>query len=97
MSTTEIEKKSLEAHVEICAVRYESLEHRLDKVNERIDDLDEKIDQKIGKMEATLEKIVAKLDDVQSERNKQLITWAGSAIAVLTASLATIVWYLITK
>ena len=97
MSTTDIEKKSLEAHVELCAERYKSLEDRLDKVNERIDDLDEKIDQKIGKMEATLEKIMSKLDSVQHERNKQLINWGGGTIAVLVATLATVLWYLITK
>lgn len=97
MSTTEIEKKSLEAHVELCAERYKSLEDRLDKVNDRIDHLDEKIDIKIGKMEATLEKIIVKLDTVQSERNKQLINWGGGTIAVLSATLATVLWYLITK
>jgi tetrahydromethanopterin S-methyltransferase subunit G len=97
MSTTDIEKKSLEAHVELCAERYKSLESRLDKVNERIDDLDTKIDTKINKMEATLERIVDKLDNVQDDRNKQLITWAGTAIGILTTALAVIVWYMITK
>lgn len=45
---TEIEKKSLEAHVEICAVRYgnldtklENLEKRMDKVEEHLIDIKE--------------------------------------------------------
>ena len=97
MSTTDIEKKSLEAHVELCAERYKSLEDRLDKVNERIDGLDGKIEKKITKVEVTLDKIMEKLDDVQSDRNKQLIKWATTTIGLLTASLATIVWYMITK
>jgi tetrahydromethanopterin S-methyltransferase subunit G len=96
-TTTEIEKKSLEAHVELCAERYKSLETRLDKVNERIDDLDRKIDAKINKMESMLEKIVDKLDEVQGDRNKQLIKWATTVIGVLTTSLAAIVWYMLTK
>lgn len=96
-TTTDIEKKSLEAHVELCAERYKSLETRLDKVNERIDDLDEKIDGKINKMENMLEKIVTKLDEVQDERSRQLITWASTVIGVLTTSLGVIVWYMITK
>jgi hypothetical protein len=96
-TTTDIEKKSLEAHVELCAERYKSLETRLDKVNERIDDLDEKIDAKIDKMETMLERIVAKLDEVQGERSKQLITWATSVIGVLATSLAAIVWYMLTQ
>ena len=34
--TTEIEKKSLEAHVELCAERYSSLDQRLDNLNVNI-------------------------------------------------------------
>ena len=30
MSTTDIEKKNLEAHVELCAERYASLDNKLD-------------------------------------------------------------------
>ena len=97
MSTADIEKKSLEAHVEICAVRYSSLEERFIKVNDRIDDLDQKIDIKINKIEATLEKIIEKLDDVQSERNSQLITWGGTLIGILVTALAVVVWYELTK
>ena len=40
MSTTEIEKKSLEAHVEICAVRYSNLETKLEDLTHRIDKLE---------------------------------------------------------
>jgi predicted nucleic acid-binding Zn-ribbon protein len=38
---TEIEKQNLEAHVELCAVRYTSLEHKLDSLEERMDKLEE--------------------------------------------------------
>lgn len=37
MRTTEIEKQNLEAHVEICAVRYASLETKLDNLEKRMD------------------------------------------------------------
>jgi hypothetical protein len=37
--TTEIEKESLEAHVELCAVRYSQLELRLDSVEKKISSL----------------------------------------------------------
>jgi hypothetical protein len=36
-ATTELEKTNLEAHVDLCAIRYESLESRLTKVEEKID------------------------------------------------------------
>jgi uncharacterized coiled-coil protein SlyX len=48
----DIEKQSLEAHVELCAERYRSLETRLDAVDQRMDslsamltDINEKIDR----------------------------------------------------
>ena len=34
--TTEIEKKSLEAHVELCAERYKFLEEKLESMEEKI-------------------------------------------------------------
>jgi tetrahydromethanopterin S-methyltransferase subunit G len=38
-ATTEHEKESLEAHVDLCAIRYESLDNRLTKVEEKIEAL----------------------------------------------------------
>ena len=37
--TTEHEKESLEAHVDLCAIRYQSLDNRLTKVEEKIEEL----------------------------------------------------------
>jgi tetrahydromethanopterin S-methyltransferase subunit G len=37
ISSTEIERKSLEAHVDLCAIRYEQLDARLNKVEEKLD------------------------------------------------------------
>jgi len=36
---TDIEKESLEAHVELCAIRYSQLELRLDSVEKKISSL----------------------------------------------------------
>ena len=38
-STTKLERESLEAHVDLCAIRYESLEGRLGKVETKIEDI----------------------------------------------------------
>jgi tetrahydromethanopterin S-methyltransferase subunit G len=38
-STTELEKTNLEAHVDLCAIRYAALEGRLTKVEEKIDNI----------------------------------------------------------
>lgn len=39
MSTTSLEKESLEAHVDLCAIRYEQMDKRLNKVEEKLDEL----------------------------------------------------------
>jgi hypothetical protein len=38
--STSIEKKSLEAHVELCAERYDGLNRRFDQVESRLDKLE---------------------------------------------------------
>lgn len=44
MSATELEKQSLEAHVDLCQHRYEQLEKRLDIVENKLELLHKKID-----------------------------------------------------
>lgn len=39
MSTTQLEKENLEAHVDLCAQRYEVLESRLTKIEEKVEDI----------------------------------------------------------
>jgi hypothetical protein len=82
VDTTNIEKKSLEAHVELCAERYSALESRLDNVDSKI---------------SQLEKIICEVRDmVQSmaeKRNDQLINWGIGTIGTLVA----VVGYLITQ
>ena len=36
---TELEKTNLEAHVDLCALRYEALEHRLTKIEDKVEDI----------------------------------------------------------
>ena len=37
IGSTQLEKESLEAHVDLCALRYEQLDGRLTKVEEKLD------------------------------------------------------------
>ena len=82
VDTTNIEKKSLEAHVELCAERYSALESRLDNVDTKI---------------SQLEKIICEVRDmVQSmaeKRNDQLINWGMGIIGTLIAAIG----YLVTQ
>ena len=75
MSTTEIEKKSLEAHVELCAERYSNLETKLEHLDGRMD-----------KLESHIVDIKDSLGKVGGESNKTLIT-IGTALFVALLSL----------
>ena len=82
----EIEKKSLEAHVEICAERYSNLETKLDNLEQRMD-----------KIEGHMVDIKDSIGRVGGESNKTLITIGTSVfVALLTAVLGIIV-HLATK
>ena len=41
MSTTKLEKENLEAHVDLCAQRYEVLEGRLTKIEQKVEQIHE--------------------------------------------------------
>lgn len=43
MSTTQLEKENLEAHVDLCAQRYEVLEGRLSKIEKKVEHIHEDI------------------------------------------------------
>ena len=43
LPTTQLEKESLEAHVDLCALRYANLDSRLDKVEGKIDEIHDDI------------------------------------------------------
>lgn len=72
--TTEIEKKSLEAHVELCAQRYKFLETRLEDVDDKISTLGDLIREVHGMVHKISEK-----------RNDQLLKWGVGIIAVLVS------------
>jgi hypothetical protein len=55
--TTEIEKKNLEAHVELCAERYKSLDAKLDTVERRVSDVERKLEIKMDAVESILDDI----------------------------------------
>jgi len=43
VSTTSLEKENLEAHVDLCAQRYEVLEGRLTKIEEKVEHIHQEI------------------------------------------------------
>lgn len=72
MDTTDIEKKSLEAHVELCAERYRYLEDKL-----------ESVEFKLTGVDATINEIKDMLNSVVNKRNDQIINWGLGIIGTL--------------
>ena len=72
VDTTDIEKKSLEAHVELCAERYRFLEEKLETLDAVLGSV--KID--VGTVKDMMQKVV-------NQRNTQIINWGIGIIAVL--------------
>lgn len=42
-NTTDLEKQSLEAHVDLCAIRYQNLDNRMDKIEKKVEAIHEDI------------------------------------------------------
>jgi hypothetical protein len=72
---TEIEKKSLEAHVELCAERYNQLEARF-----------EHVDGKINHLETLLREVHDMVQRMSEKRTDQLIGWGVGIIGALVAT-----------
>jgi len=86
MSSTSIEKKSLEAHVELCAERYSNLENKLNSLEGRMDKLEEH----------TVD-IKDSLGRVGNEGNKTLITIGTSILGILITAVIGLLVHLILK
>ena len=79
--TTEIEKKSLEAHVELCAERYTQLEQRF-----------EHVEGKITGLSILLREVHDMVQRMTEKRTDQLIGWG---VGIIGALIATTVYLLI--
>ena len=75
--TTDIEKKSLEAHVELCAERYRFLENKMTDLEEEIVTVKTLVQNLQGMMQQVVEK-----------RNDQIIAWGLAIIGVMAGIIA---------
>lgn len=71
---TEIEKKNLEAHVELCAERYRYLEEKL-----------ERVENKISILNTAVGDIRSMMHEMMNKRNDQLVNWGIGMIGTLIA------------
>lgn len=86
VETTEIEKKSLEAHVELCAERYKFLEHKLIE-----------LESDIGEVKDTATKTHQLVTRLSEKSNDRLITWGVGVIGFLMATIGYLVAHYVFK
>jgi predicted nucleic acid-binding Zn-ribbon protein len=86
MSSTDIEKENLEAHVELCAERYKQLESRIAGIDKRLENVEEHL--------------VAIRDTIShksSNTDKQFITIGTSVLGILLTAVIGLLVHLATK
>ena len=84
--TTDIEKQNLEAHVELCAERYNQLNEKLDNLDRRLTTVEEHL--------------VAIRDSITNKTggiNKQLITIGTTVMGVLATAVIGLLVHLVNK
>jgi hypothetical protein len=78
--TTDLEKKSLEAHVDLCAQRYRFLEQKFVQVEEKITD-----------QGTVIREVHDMVQSMSEKRNDQLINWGLGIVGTLLAVIAYLV------
>ncbi len=84
--TTDIEKKSLEAHVELCAERYKLLETKLESVEE-----------KVITVVASVEDVKSTVQAMANKNNDRLINWGIGIIVTLVGAVAWMLQHYVLK
>lgn len=86
MDTTDIEKKSLEAHVELCAERYKFLETKLESVEE-----------KLIAVVSSVASVKETVQTMSTKNNDRLINWGIGIIVFLLSACGYLVSHYILK
>lgn len=77
MQASELEKKNLETHVELCAERYKFLEEKL-----------ENVEDKVTGLEVVVREVHDMIQQMAQRRNDQLIRWGVTMIGSLVVTVA---------
>ena len=85
-TTTDIEKKSLEAHVELCAERYKLLETKL-----------ETVEQGVITTKGMVESLSNSMSKMAEKNNDRLIKWGVGIIATLAGICGWLLTHYLTK
>jgi chromosome segregation ATPase len=83
---SELEKESLEAHVDLCSERYTTLVRELKNMSTRME-----------KFEHTLSELRDMMIRLKTDRQQQLINWGIGIIGVLASAVGALLFVLLTK
>ena len=86
VEATDIEKKSLEAHVELCAERYNALDSKLQTMEEKI--------ESVASMVSDVKSAVGKMAE---KNNDRLISWGIGIIGALSATTIYLITHYVFK
>jgi prefoldin subunit 5 len=86
VEATDIEKKSLEAHVELCAERYNALENKIAV-----------LDGKITSVSHMVREVKETVGKMAEKNNDRLITWGIGIIGTLAATTIYLVTHYVFK
>ena len=92
-TTTDIEKKSLEAHVELCAERYAVLDRSYNTLFNKLESMNGKVERLDSHIMAIREALAISGD----KHSKQLIAFGTSIIAVLSTAVISLLINFINK
>ena len=84
MAVLDVEKESLEAHVDLCAERYKRMEEKLDSIDERM-----------TKMDQVLVELRDAMYNDKTSRSKQMTTVGVGVIGASVSAVAFLTWQLI--
>ena len=86
METTDIEKKSLETHVELCAQRYKYLEEKL-----------ETVEQTVINLNAVVREVHDMVQTMSQRNTDRLINWGVGIIVFLTGIVGWLLTHYVLK
>jgi ABC-type enterobactin transport system permease subunit len=86
MDTTDIEKKSLEAHVELCAERYRMLELKIQNV-----------ESDVGSVKTMVTEVHVMMQKMAAKQTDRLISWGIGIIGFLIGTVGWLISQYILK
>jgi peptidoglycan hydrolase CwlO-like protein len=80
------EETDLATHVEICAIRYQGIQEKIDGLTERLDKVESKINTLGKEIQSNFTRIELALEKANAKRDVQIIATMGTiAVAVISA------------